>query len=169
MPRRYDFHHFAVERLGPYGSIVNRPPAVVVVPESSDGRVWLARVERPPTRSVSWELPGGEVGSGESPLEAGLRELLEECDLAPWGKARALPIVLEAAPGMGRMPHHVIVASRVAPRSRRRKLQAEEGIVDLTKMTPAEVRRSVERGEIHVFATLSALAVSGWLGRRRRN
>jgi 8-oxo-dGTP pyrophosphatase MutT (NUDIX family) len=168
MPRAYDFHYFSVRNIAGYGFIVDRPPAAVVVPESPDGRLWMVQVRRPPTRTLSWELPGGGIGPRETPRQAALRELEEECGLTTKRAARVLPTVYEAAPGMGRMPHYVIVARDVVPISRRAKPQREEGIERVRAITRATLRRLVRSGEIHVFATLSALAATGWLTADRR-
>lgn len=75
MKRIHDFGWFRVRWLAGYGWIVDRRPAVVVVPLAPDGRVWLAQIARPPTKTISWECPGGEVGKKEPIVAAGLREL----------------------------------------------------------------------------------------------
>jgi 8-oxo-dGTP diphosphatase len=61
----------------------------VGVLRAPDGRVLLA--ERKPGKDAAgfWELPGGQVDLGESPVQAAARELLEEVgvtaiELAPW-------------------------------------------------------------------------------------
>lgn len=164
MHRSHDFEYFRVRWLPRYGSIVERRPAAVVVPQSADGRVWMLRVRRPPTSTSSWELPGGEVGPDETPLSAGLRELEEESGLVSRGRARALPVVYQAVPGMGPMPHHVVLARDVEPIARRPAPQRAEGIEQVRAMTREQVNRLVRTGRITVFATLSALAVTGWLG-----
>lgn len=164
MRRTHDFEYFKVRWLDRYGFIVDRPPAAVVVAEAPDDRVWLLRVRRTPTASVSWELPGGEVRPDETPLRAGLRELAEEAGLVPLGRCRVFPRVLQAAPGMGLMPHHVILARNVVASGRRPLPQREEGIERVGAFTRAQVARAVRTGRIDVFATLSALAVTGWLG-----
>ncbi len=164
MRRAYDFDFFKVRWLGRYGWIVDRPPAAVVVPETADGRLWMVRIERTPTRTRSWELPGGEVGKRETPIEAALRELEEETGMLPRDGAELWPTVLEAAPGMGRMPHHVIIARGVEPTGARPRPQREEGIRQVRRFTRAELGQRVADGGIHVFATLGALAATGWLG-----
>lgn len=165
MRRSYDFDFFKVKWLGRYGWIVDRPPAAVVVPESADGRLWLVHIARVPTGTPSWELPGGEVHRGETAVRAGLRELEEETGLVARGGAELWPRVLEAAPGMGRMPHHVIIARGVQPAGARPRPQRDEGIRQVRCFTREEIVRRVADGRIHVLATLGALAVTGWSGR----
>ncbi|MDQ6727737.1 MAG: Nudix family hydrolase [Actinomycetota bacterium] len=61
----------------------------VGVLRASDGRVLLA--QRKPGKDAAgfWELPGGQIEPGESPVQAAARELMEEVgvralELAPW-------------------------------------------------------------------------------------
>lgn len=164
MKRSFDFDFFKVRWLARYGWIVDRPPAAVVVPESSDGRLWLVRIDRVPTQTRSWELPGGEVHAGETPIEAALRELAEETGLVARGGVELRRTTIEAAPGMGCMPHHVIVARGVEPDGRRPRPQRDEGILQVRRFTRGELARRVADGGIHVLATLGALAATGWLG-----
>jgi hypothetical protein len=161
--RAHDFKWFKVRWLPRYGWIMDRQLAVVVLPVAADGKLWLAKMERVPTGDVSWELPGGEVFARETAVEAGLRELEEECGLYARGGGRELPHAIELAPGMGRFPHRCVVALGVCPRNRRPVMQREEGIVAVKKFGRAAVKALIRKGEIHVGATLCALAQSGWL------
>ncbi len=52
--------------------------SVAVVAVTDTGQVVLARQFRPGPNCVLDELPGGELGSEESPMEAAMRELAEE-------------------------------------------------------------------------------------------
>jgi ADP-ribose pyrophosphatase len=164
--RSFDFDWFKVRWLRGYGWILERKPAVVVVPISPDGRVWLIRVHRVPTGTTSWELPGGGIDEGENAVAAGLRELEEESSLVAKGGGRLLATPLQLAPGMGPFPHLVVVASRVVPRGRRPVPQLDEGITAVRSFERARVASMLRRGSIHVQATIAALAVSGWLDGR---
>jgi 8-oxo-dGTP pyrophosphatase MutT (NUDIX family) len=164
MKRSHDFTWFAVRWLGSYGWIVTRSDAIVVIPESSDGRLWLIDIHRKPTGQQSWELPGGGIDKGEDPVTAGLRELDEECYLVATRGAKLWPTALEAAPGMGRMPHRVVIARGVEPKSGRARPQKEEGIARVRKFSREQVGRMARSGKISVLPTLGALAVRGWLG-----
>ena len=71
--------------------LAGRPVVDVAVGvlRAPDGRVLLA--ERRPGRDAAgfWEIPGGQVDPGETPVQAAARELLEEVgvhalELAPW-------------------------------------------------------------------------------------
>jgi ADP-ribose pyrophosphatase len=161
--RLFDFEWFKIRWMPGYGWIVDRTPAVVVVPISSDDRVWMLRIERIPTRRISWEVPGGAVDGDESLLQAALRELEEESGLTVRGRSRLLPTPLELAPGMGTFPHHIVVASDVGPRGRHPVPQREESVLAVRKFDRSQVKRMLRRGAISVQATIAALAVSGWL------
>lgn len=54
------------------------PGAVVVIPLLENGEVVLERQFRYPLRRDMYELPAGKLDPGESPLQCGQRELLEE-------------------------------------------------------------------------------------------
>jgi 8-oxo-dGTP pyrophosphatase MutT (NUDIX family) len=160
--RTYDFDFFKVRWLARYGWILERLPAVVIVPIAPDGRIWLAQMERVPTRTRTWEFPGGGIDGREDPVSAGLRELEEECGLVA-RRARVLPTVFELAPGMARFAHRVVIAKDVVPRGRRAVAQREEGIVAVRRFDRAGVRRLIKGGRMSVGATLAALVASGWM------
>lgn len=163
-PRRaHDFGFFRVRWLARYGWIVDRRDAVVVVPIAPDGRVWLAEIHRPPIGGATWEVPGGAVDPGETPIEAALRELAEECALVATGAARELRHTQELAPGMGTFPHRVVVAEGVVPRGRRAVGQADEGIGRVRRFDVPRARKMIEDGRVRVPATIGALAACGWL------
>jgi len=158
-----DYRWFQVKWLAKYGWIIERSAAVVVVPIAADGRLWLAKMHRAPTDTTSWELPGGGAERGEDVVTAGLRELEEECGLIAEGGGR-VHTVLELAPGMGRFPHHIVVARGVKPKGRRAVPQLDEAISAVKCFDRAQVGAMIRKGSVSVGATLAALVASGWLG-----
>jgi len=58
--------------------IIEAPAWVNVVAISADDEILLIKQYRHGIRSVTFEIPGGMVDPGESPLDAARRELLEE-------------------------------------------------------------------------------------------
>jgi hypothetical protein len=58
--------------------VVEAPDWVNVVAITPDDQIVLIEQYRHGIRSITLEIPGGMVDGGESPLEAGKRELLEE-------------------------------------------------------------------------------------------
>ncbi len=73
---------------GIYGKVHFKNIAVSVIPIDEEGNTYLVGQERYTIGQYSWELPEGGclIESGESPLEAAKRELLEETGLiaATW-------------------------------------------------------------------------------------
>jgi len=68
---------------GIYGKVHFKNIAVSVIPIDEEGNTYLVGQERYTIGQYSWELPEGGclIESGESPLEAAKRELLEETGL----------------------------------------------------------------------------------------
>jgi ADP-ribose pyrophosphatase len=162
--RNHDFDYFKVKWLPSYGWVIDRTPAVVIVPIAPDGRLWLEKHERFPTKTWSWELVGGAIDhDDQDPVSAGLRELEEECGLVAPRGGRVLSRVIELAPGMGSFQHYIVIAKGVVPRGRRPVPQREEGVVDVRKFDRAGVWRMIRSGKISVCATLGVLVASGWL------
>lgn len=58
--------------------LLDCPDWVQVLPITEDGRAVLVRQFRYGSRALSLELPGGVIERGQTPLEAGQRELREE-------------------------------------------------------------------------------------------
>ena len=96
-------------------------------PVAPDGRIWLAKMSRVPTCTVSWEVPGGAIDEGEDALVAGLREMEEECALVAEEGGKLLPTVFELAPGMGTFSHRFVIARGVVPKGRRAVPQRDAG------------------------------------------
>ncbi|MFI5864679.1 NUDIX hydrolase [Streptomyces sp. NPDC051546] len=86
--------------------------ASVVAMVDKDQRVYMMWRHRFPSDIWNWELPGGLLDPGETPDEAGLRELLEETGFVVDGAlehvARFEPMI-----GMVTSPHDVYIARDV--------------------------------------------------------
>ena len=67
---------------GIYGVVHFKRTAVGVVPVDEDGNTWLVGQYRYPTNTYEWEIPEGGADPGETPLDAGKRELLLEMQLS---------------------------------------------------------------------------------------
>lgn len=61
--------------------VVEHPGGVCVAALSENGTLTFVRQYRYPYHKVLLELPAGKLEKGENPLEAGIRELEEECGL----------------------------------------------------------------------------------------
>ncbi len=61
-----------------YTVLRERKHGAAVIALDEQGRLLLQREYRHPVSRVIWQVPGGLIDEGESPLEAARRELLEE-------------------------------------------------------------------------------------------
>ena len=59
--------------------VVEHSGGVCVAAVTNDNELYFVRQYRYPYKEVLLELPAGKLEKGEDPLEAGLRELREEC------------------------------------------------------------------------------------------
>lgn len=64
------------------GTILLFPPSAVVLLQTAQGKIVFVRQFRPSKGAATLELPGGRIESGERPIDAARRELLEETGLA---------------------------------------------------------------------------------------
>ncbi|MEM8550361.1 MAG: NUDIX hydrolase [Verrucomicrobiota bacterium] len=74
---RQPFTHPKDHRKGDF-YIIRCNDWVQVLPLTQAGELILVRQYRFGVQELSWEVPGGVIDDGEAPLEAGLRELVEE-------------------------------------------------------------------------------------------
>lgn len=98
--------------------VIDAPDWVNVVAVTPDGRLVMVNQFRYGIDTLSWEVPGGVIDRGEDPVEAGLRELLEETGYA--GKNARLLVSINPNPAiMSNRCHLVLVEDvvRTAPQS----------------------------------------------------
>lgn len=69
------------ERLEGHFYFVQKPDAVLAILICNE-KVALLRTTRVNVEGESWELPGGRIESGESPLDAAQREVWEEASIS---------------------------------------------------------------------------------------
>ena len=62
----------------PYTCIDLKVHAAAVLAQTKEGKFIINKEYRHPTKQWLLSCPGGRIDTGESPLEAGMRELLEE-------------------------------------------------------------------------------------------
>lgn len=62
-----------------FREVVEHSGGVCVAPIDEEYNLTFVRQFRYPFKRVLWELPAGKLEKGEDPLQAGLRELHEEC------------------------------------------------------------------------------------------
>lgn len=130
--------------------VVERSPFVLIVAEVDD-RVILIRQYRPATDRTYWGLPAGFLDPNETPLEAALRELLEETGHE--GSEAKLVGELDPLPGYIRSTAHV-----VRMKARRAGQRIDQDEVDEVKLVPrGDVLAMIQDGEIREMQAVAAL------------
>jgi ADP-ribose pyrophosphatase len=133
---------------------VTIPPSVMVIPITADGRMILLRQYRYPSRSFSYELPGGNTGR-KSALAAGKQELFEETGY----RARRWTRLGHFHPysGMSDEVCHVYLATELT--SGKQRLEERE-FIQVIRMPIRDVYRRVERNRIKDGMTLASLLLA---------
>ncbi len=101
------FHHPSRDRRRDF-VVVHAPDWVNVIAHTVDDRLVLVNQFRYGIDAFSWEIPGGVIEPGEDPVEAGVRELLEETGYAG-ASARLLASVHPNPAFMDNRCHLVLV------------------------------------------------------------
>lgn len=80
------------EKTGQEGdfSIIKAPDWVVTLASPEEGTYLMVNQYRFGSRELSWEFPAGCLESGEAPIAAAARELLEETGFRPEGEGRVI-------------------------------------------------------------------------------
>lgn len=152
-------------------TVVYRKGAVVVAPQTVDGKFLLIKQERVPVRSAIWEMPAGQIDDNGEPNEqeiqrVALKELHEETgyDLAPGGKLIALGYFF-SSPGFTDEHCHFFLANPVQPAAEHKREEGES-ILECCSFTAAELREMIVANEIrdaNTLAICARLAARGFL------
>lgn len=142
--------------------LVESPDWVAVLAQREDGALVLVRQYRHGAARVGLELPAGVIDAGETPEQAGLRELREETGY----EAEELRLLLRVSPepARGTATAHVYYA----PRARYVGAPELDDSEDLTVCTlrPEALLSAIDDGQmfhgVHVGAVLLAHR-RGWL------
>lgn len=135
---------------------------VNVVAVTPQGRVVLIRQWRQGSGAPSLEIPGGIVDPGESPAQAGARELLEEtgyvaAELVPLGQVNPNPALFDNT-------CHTFLARDAVPQSPQRLDDGER--IEVLARPVADLPGLVADGSINHSLVLSALCFfwlsGGW-------
>ncbi|HEV2149825.1 MAG TPA: NUDIX hydrolase [Longimicrobiaceae bacterium] len=141
-------------------SIVESPEGVTLVATTAAGELVLVEQYRHPLRSVTLETPSGVVDEGESPVEAGLRELREETGYEGGDATHVGTLVLNPSWQTTRV--HVVV---VRGARRRGAMDPDESEDLRVRLVPADSAAGrVTAGEITSCVAVAALALAGWAG-----
>lgn len=133
---------------------VTIPPSVMIVPMTTNGRIVLLEQYRYPTKSFSYELPGGN-SQGKSPLAAGRAELFEETGY----RARRWRRLGSFHPysGMSDEVCHVYLATELIPG---RACLEDREFIQVIEMPIGEVYRGIEHHRIRDGMTMASLLLA---------
>src|SRR5581483_196746 len=62
-------------------SVVESKPGVLIIAETTNNEIYLIESFRYPLQAWRWEIPGGGIDEGDTPLQAAKKELEEELGL----------------------------------------------------------------------------------------
>lgn len=132
-------------------SYVETPDSVYIVPITDEGEVYLIAQWRYPTKTYSWELPGGGGDDGDI-LESAKRELKEETGLEAdeWVEVG----LLQPMNGVVAEIEHVFIAKKL--RKTEEHKQTDEGIEEIRKVNLNEVAEMIGNGQITDAQTIAA-------------
>lgn len=142
--------------------VCHRKSAVVIAPQTEDGRFLLVRQERVPIRTTIWEFPAGQIENPNEPEAIRLtaaRELREEAgyQLAPGGTLTPLGHFFPSS-GFTDEHSHLFLAHPVVPHPEGSEHDPGEAITECRAFTAAELRAMIASGEICDANTLAAFA-----------
>ncbi len=148
----------------PNGAVINdyvvikQPRYVKVVALDEKKRLIMTREYRHGPRRYIWELPGGFIDKGESPMEAAKRELAEETGYTK-GRFRYMGFVADF-----RSPNfqsgHVVRADNVHG-LKEQKFDGFESISTVKPIPLPEIKRMIREHKIVSNTVLSSMTIAG--------
>ena len=128
----------------------------LVLPVTPSGRCLMIRVYRYPVKRYMWEFPAGMIEDGETPEEAGRRELLEETGIA----SDEAVLIGSQTPMSGFVNEtlYTVLAQIPEINASDVKPQFEEGIVEAKLVTRQELTAMAASPDIEDGVTLMCLA-----------
>lgn len=126
-----------------YTSVDLKVHAAAVLARTKEGKLIVTKEYRHPTNTWVLGCPGGRIDPGETPLEAGLRELQEEAGYQGTkahllGKAFPLPAVT------GQIVHYLFVDEAVACHNTNHE---PFEFIKIEELTLSDLRTAIQRGD----------------------
>ena len=132
--------------------MITHSGSVVVLPVLDDGRLVLIRQYRHAAKQYLWELVAGRIDEGESPKEAGARELIEETGY----RAKRFEIFLEFYPSPGFLEEKmfVLLAEKVTAG---KATPEEDEKIEAKAFTRKELEQMIHSGKLRDGKTIAGL------------
>jgi ADP-ribose pyrophosphatase len=134
----------------------SRNGAVMTIPVTPSGKYLLVKSYRHPVKRYLWEFPAGVMDDGESPIETGRRELIEETGIIPTN----VELLGSQTPVAGYVGYafHSLLAEIPEITIDDVVLQTEEGIVEARLLSREELVDLLASEEVGEGVTLTCLA-----------
>ena len=140
--------------------VVVRPPVALCIPLTRAGRLVLIRQFRPALAKVTLEFPAGGIEAGESADKAVRRELMEEAGFAV-ERIASLGTIVTAPHFSDETIAAFIARGEIASLP---KPTAKEDLREIVELSPAEVRRHIDRGRLVDSKSMSAYLLASARG-----
>ncbi len=137
---------------------------VMTIPVTPSGKFLVISVYRHPNKRHLWEFPAGIMEDGESPEEAGSRELIEETGVTP---VRLELLGSHSPIGYSGSLIHAVLTEIPEVTLDDIILQTEEGIVDAKLFTQTELVDLIENQSI-VSGPLTMCLARYWMWQKRQ-
>jgi ADP-ribose pyrophosphatase len=132
--------------------MITHPGSVVVLPVLPDGRILLIQQYRYAARDYLWELVAGRIDPGESPLEAGERELKEETGY----RARSFRTFLEFFPTPGFLEEKMFLLLAEGLRPGKASPEDDEKIISRA-YNHKELNEMLRKGKLRDAKTIAGI------------
>lgn len=145
-------------------TVCHRKAAVVVAPQTPDGKFILVRQERVPIRATIWEFPAGQIDEAtdhdaEAIKQTGLRELREESGYEPVEGAEVISLGhFFPSCGFTDEHSHLLLVRPVVLSAHGPALDPNEAITEARPFSREELRAMIACGEVCDANTLAAFA-----------
>ena len=140
---------------GIYGVVETINPAIFIIAQEENKKIFLVGQCRYTTGKFGWELPAGG-SEGDDLQRAAEREIEEE--LGQTAKSWQYVGALESMKGISPEVMHVFIARDLEPSPNNKR--AEEGITEVRAVTVEEFRAMIENGEMTDGQSIAAFTLA---------